>query len=245
MLTRAFGGLVAAMTLCALAYCQDISVDEATSLKWERKSIIDLERVLPDSKAVQVFIGEVLASDHHGGKNDPVGSPPVVSGYKFVDLKGDGEMELVSLLDYTGRMRPTELMVIENRDGHLHTAHLYAGEGGLGIGEIQRVVRDIKHDGRSELLIPYALEPFISPVIPTPHLVHVYVYQNGELVQSDGAFLNYYKGEVLPKLEAELEALVERKPASDASSFDREVYQKSIDAKRKEIDALVRTLPKD
>jgi hypothetical protein len=243
MIIRFWLALATALTLCPVVSGQGAALSEAASLKWEQQSIVELERALPDLDAVQAFAREVLAKEPGRDKDDLETDPPGLAGYKFADLKGDGGLELVCLLDYTGRMRPTELMVVENQNGHFHTAFLNAGEGGLGIGEVKRVVRELKGDGRSEILIPYALEPFTSPVVPTAHLEHVYVYQAGVLVQSDSAFLDYYKREVLPHLREQLRSITEQKPALDASNLDRKIHQKSIDAKQKEIDAVLRMFP--
>jgi hypothetical protein len=144
--------------------------------------------------------------------------------------------------DYTRRGRPTVLLVIDDVQALPKATYLDFGGGGLGIGEHQEVVQDLKHDGRNEILMSYALEPFTSAVLPTPYLEHIYVYQNGELVQKDREFVDCYRNTVLPGLREDLDTMSRQPPATNASQFEQEVYRKSLHAKQKEIDALRKLL---
>jgi len=168
----------------------------------------------------------------------------VVVDYRFVDLKGDGSVQFVCLLDTNGRMRPTLLMAVENDHGHLKTDYLTGGEGGLGMSQLSGIIRDIKHNGRNEVMLSDALEPFGGAAFPTPYLEHIYVYRNGKFVQSDREFLDYYKNQVLPQCREELNDLLQHSPAPGASRSEREFYRKSLDAKQKEIAALNKMLCK-
>jgi hypothetical protein len=67
-------------------------------------------------------------------------------------------------------MRPTLLMAVENDHGHLKTAYPTGGEGGLGLGQLSGIIRDIKHNGRNEVMLSDALEPFAGTA-PTPYLM--------------------------------------------------------------------------
>jgi hypothetical protein len=133
----------------------------------------------------------------------------VVVEYEFLDLKGDGSVQLVCLLDFTDRMRPTKLMAVENDHGHLKTAYLTGGEGGYGLGELQYIIKDLKHDGRNEITLSDTLEPFEGGNVPNPYMEHIYLYRNGKLVKSDREFLDYYKNESLPQRRQELNDLLQ------------------------------------
>jgi hypothetical protein len=75
-------------------------------------------------------------------------------------------------------------MAVENDHGHLKTAYLTGREGGLGMGELSAIIRNIKRNGRNEVMLSDALEPFAGAAAPTPYLEHIYVYQDGNLVPS-------------------------------------------------------------
>jgi hypothetical protein len=232
--------VTAALVFMFVSQCEAATKGEIARINWNKQSIAELERLLPDLKAVQQFAGDLLVAEPDVDLEDLAINPPEVVDYELADLKGDGSVQLVCLLDYTGHKRPTQLMAIENNQGNFETAYLEGGEGGLGIGLIQEVLRDLKHDGRKEVLMSYALEPFQGAVVPTPHLEHVYVYQDGQFVQSDRGFITYYENEVLPKLRQTLKGLAQQTPPED--SLERELYQMSLDAKRKEIAAVSKML---
>ena len=215
-------------------------MDEILKVNWNKQSLAELEKLVPDQKAAQQFATAVLMAEPHTEpdniyKLDVDGE--VVVDYEFVDLKGDGSVQFVCLLDITGRMRPTELMAVENDHGHLKTAYVTGGEGGLGLGELSAILRDIKHNGRNEVVLSLALEPFRS-TMPTPYMEHICVYQDGKLVPSDREFLDYYKNQALPERREELSELLQHAPPANADPEQREYFRESIEAKQKEIAAL-------
>ena len=232
--------LTAVLTFMVVSQCEAATMEEIARVNWNKQSVAELERLLPDQKAVQRFATEVLMAEPNADKDDV--TMEVVVDYKFVDLKGDGSVQFVCLLDSTGRMRPTILMAVENDHGHLKTAYLTGGEGGLGLGHLSGIIRNIKHNGRNEVVLSDALEPFGGMVAPTPYMEHIYVYQDGKFVQSDREFLDHYKNEVLPRLRQELKVLEQQSPPQSARPDEREFYRKSIDAKQKEIAALSKML---
>jgi hypothetical protein len=234
-----------ALSFMAVSQSKAASVEEILRVNWNKQSIADLETLIPDQKAAQQFATAVLMAEPH---TDPENihkldvDMEVVVDYRFVDLKGDGSVQFVCLLDITGRMRPTKLMAVENDHGHLKTAYLTGGEGGYGMGELRHIVKDIKRDGRNEVLTEEALGPFGGAAFPTPYLDHINVYTNGKFVQSDREFLDYYKNEALPERREELNELLLHGLPPDATPGEREEYRKSIDAKQKEIAALRKLL---
>ena len=234
-----------ALTFMVVPRCKAATMDEILRVSWNKQSLAELEKLLPDQKAAQQFATAVLMAEPH---TDPENihklgvDMEVVVDYRFVDLKGDGSVQFVCLLDTGGRMRPTLLMAVENDHGHLKTAYLTGGEGGYGMGELRGIIRDIKHDGKNEVLTAEALGPFGGAAFPTPYLEHINVYQNGQFVQSDREFLDYYKNQVLPQCRQELNDLLQHSPGPGASRSDREFYRKSVDAKQKELAALRKLL---
>src|ERR1700692_2673939 len=217
----------AVLILMVVSQCKAATVEEIERASWNKQSLAELERLLPDQKAVQQFAAEVRTAERHANRMDNAYYPPEdVVDYKFGDLKGDGSVQLVWLLDYTGRMRPTLLMVVENDGGHLKTAYLTGGEGGYGLGELRYIIRDLKHDGKHEVTLSDPLEPFVAGAVPNPYMEHVYLYQNGKFVQSDPKFLDYYKNEALPQRHQALNDLLQHSPPAGASPEEQEYYRK-------------------
>lgn len=216
-------------------------MEEILRVDWNKQSLPELKKLIPDQKAAQQFAIEVRLKEPHTESENIYKldiETDVVDEYEFVDLEGDGSVQFVCLLDFGGRMRPTRLMVVENDHGHLKTAYLTGGEGGLGMGQLSGIIRDIRHNGRNEVMLSNALEPFAGATMPTPYLEHIYVYQDGKFVQSDREFLDYYKNQALPERRQELSDLLQHAPPPDASPEEQTYYQKSVDAKKKEIAAL-------
>lgn len=232
------------LTLMAVSRSKAATMDEILRVTWNKQSLAELEKLLPDQKAAQQFATAVLMAVPH---TDPDNihkldvEMEVVVEYEFVDLKGDGSVQFVCLLD-TGRMRPTTLMAVENDHGHLKTDYLNGGEGGLGMGQLSGIIRDIRHNGRNEVILSDALEPFAGATAPTPYLEHIYVYHDDRFVQSDREFLDYYKNEALPERRQELNDLLLHSPPPGATRSEREFYRKSIAAKQEEIAALRKLL---
>jgi len=227
-------------TFMVASQCKAATLEEILKVSWNKQSLPELKKLIPDQKAARQFAFDVRMKEPHTEPDDMyrLDIDADVTEYEFVDLKGDDSLQFVCLLDITGRMRPTILMTVENDHGHPKTAYLTGGEGGLGLGHLSAIIRDINHSGRHEIVLSLALGPFGGVVAPTPYMEHFYIYQNGKLVPSDHEFLDYYKNEALPKRRQELDELMQHPPASDASPEDRTFYQKSIDAKKKEISAL-------
>ncbi len=233
-----------ALAFMVVSQCRAATMEETLRVNWNKQSLPELEKLIPDQKAARQFAIDVRLKEPHT-ESDNIYKLDIdedVVEYEFVDLKGDGSVQFVCLLGSALRMRPTMLMAVENDHGHLKTAYLTGGEGGYGMGQLSGIIRDIKHDGRNEVLTAEALGPFGGAAFPTPYIGHINVYQNGEFVQSDREFLDYYKNQVLPQCRQELNDLLQHSPGPGASRSDREFYRKSVDAKQKELAALRKLL---
>jgi hypothetical protein len=236
----------AAVTLIAAPQSRAATMEEILRVDWNKQSLAELKRLVPDQKAARQFAIDVRMKEPHTESDDlyRLDIDEDVVEYEFVDLKGDGSVQFICLLGSLLRMRPTLLMAVENDHGHLKTDYLTGGEGGLGLGQLSGIVRDINHNGRNEVMLSNALEPFAGTTAPTPYLEHIYVYENGKFVPSDREFLDYYKNEALPARRQQLNDLLQHSPPPGASRSDREFYRKSVAAKQEEIAALNKLLSK-
>ena len=105
-----------ALALMVVSQTKAATVEEILRVNWNKQSLAELEKLLPDQKTAQQFATAVLMAEPHKDpdnihKLDVDGE--VVVDYRFVDLKGDGSVQFVRLLDITGRMRPTILMQLK------------------------------------------------------------------------------------------------------------------------------------
>jgi len=234
-----------ALSLIAVSQSKDTFLDEILRVNWNKQSLPELEKLIPDQKAAQQFATAVLMAEPHTEPDNIYKldvDAEVLVDYRFVDLKGDGSVQFVCLLDITGRRRPTILMAVENDHGHLKTTDVTGGEGGLGLGYLSAILRDIRHNGRNEVVLSLALEPFRGVAAPTPYMEHIYLYQDGEFIPSDREFLDYYRNQALPERREELNDILLHAPPPGASPEDREDFRKTVDGKKEEIEALKKLL---
>jgi hypothetical protein len=157
-------GLMFAAVLAPMVVspCKAATMEEILSVNWNKQSLPELKRLIPDQKAAQQFVIEGRLKEPHT-ESDEIYRLDIdndVLEYEFVDSKGDGGVQFVCLLDNGGRRRPTRLMVVENDHGQLKTAYLTGGEGGYGLGELRYILKDVKHDGKTEITTSDPLEPF-------------------------------------------------------------------------------------
>ena len=239
------GLVLTAFALIALSQSKDASMDEILKVNWNKQSLAALEKLIPDQKAAQQFATAVLMAQPHTEPDNVYKldvDTEVVVDYQFVDLKGDGSVQFVCLLDITGRRRPTILMAVENDHGRPKMADVTGGEGGLGLGYLSAILRDMRHDGKNEVVLSLALEPFRGVAAPTPYMEHIYLYRDGQFVPSDREFLDYYRNVALPERRQELNDILLHAPPPGASPEDREDFRKTVDGKKEEIEALKKLL---
>jgi hypothetical protein len=217
------------------------TLQDTLRVSWNQQSISSLQKLLSDRKTVQGIVSEIIALEPNNDEEERANDTPDVVEYKFVDLSGDGSVQLVCTLDYSGREHATVLMIINYQQGRMETAYLYSGGGGVGMGQLGGVIQDINGDGRNEVVMSYALVPFISPMTPTPYMEHIYVYRSGALVQADREFIDYYRTR-LAVLRQDIDLLSQHAPPSNASAEEHDDYQRILDAKQKESQSLTKLL---
>lgn len=217
------------------------TLQEMLRITWNEQSMATLKKLVPDRDTALAVVKEVIQLQPASDGDDLDVDGADVADYGFFDLNGDGNVQLVCALDYSGRGIVRGLVVINNRNGHVGIVAAPDDEGNYGMGKLENVIQDIKGDGRKEIILEEALGSMVHRTIPTPYMDHVYVYRSEQFVQSDREFIDYYKTQ-LDALRQEFETLSHQAPPSDATQEERQEYQQTIAAKQKEIEAVTKML---
>ena len=122
-----------------------------------------------------------------------------IGEFEWVDLRGDGKLELVAILDVNGRKFFNALAVFQ-RDPAGKVS--YQELRGWMIRDLQEVIRDLNGDRRDELVIPTVLFQYNTAATFTWPVV--YRLEKGKYVDASRDFPKFYDDEVLPKLDQRL-----------------------------------------
>ena len=214
--------LIAAILLCTLigaAFAAGIA-----EIPWNESNIQTLRGF--DENSV-----DALVNNLRGG--DPMHA--MVGGFGWYDLAGDHHYELVVTEDLSGRAW-FEYLAIYRQD-HAGKPAVQQWIEGDGIGtDLSKVVRDLNHDGKHELIIPRVL--FSYSTSETFTWPAVYRLENGKFVEASRDFPTFYDKEVLPALD---KYISEAQAQTDARSRPQDVAA-VITMKR---DKILRVLGRD
>jgi hypothetical protein len=208
---------------CAQAMALGIT-EHAQRMPWTTDHSVAMRKLFINTAAVQDFVNHFVGSE---------AVPAKVGEYRLVDMNGDGQLELMVTIDYSGRNFYTNIVLFSKHDGRI--AFTQVSSEGANIDNLDSHIVDIDHDGHKELLVPRLLSPY-QGAEPTAMFTDIYTYQDGHLVQSDKRFVNYYLNHRLPQLQARMTQLRNGHATSGAAS------QKLQEALQKEIDAIHRMM---
>src|SRR5258708_35490198 len=128
--------------------------------------------------------------------------------YEFVSFDRRTRIYLGIRLDRSGDGSFTSLLVVRKENDKFLAQEVRTG--GANITNLSDIIVDLKNDGRQEVLIPRALGPH-DGTTPPAVIPDVYQWDGKQLVQSNGAFKDYYTEVVLPRLRDEMAAVSEEK----------------------------------
>lgn len=161
-------------------------------LAWNESKIHGLRAL--DKSAVANLIDDIRDT------SGPVPRPSAeqIGEFRWVDLAGNGNYQLVLTEDVNGRHFYNALIVYgRDSSGTLRAQEIRGWE----IGRLTDVIRDLNGDGNDELIIPTQQScstyrgAGAVPVWPA-----VYRLANGHYVEAGKDFPRFYKNEILPKL---------------------------------------------
>lgn len=126
--------------LVIFAFAAEAFAGEIGDLPWNKSNIATLRGL--DEAAVDKFVNEESEGDVH----------KTVGEFTWADLAGDGEYELITTFDLSGRSFFDYLAVYERDDAGKISVQWFSEE--TAIGRLSSVIRDLDDDGRKELIIP-------------------------------------------------------------------------------------------
>jgi hypothetical protein len=178
--------LALAIGSTGLAYSTQIQ-----DVSWNRASLLTLEAF--DKVAVAKFVKQ-----YGGAKLDP--KPEDIGDFKWADLDGTGEYELVTVQDVSRRFFNALIIYRRDQTGKITSQEIT----GWMISDLNEVVRDLLGNGKDELVVPTQFGKYgaarISIAWPA-----VYEMKDGEYVEASRDFPGFYDDEVLPGLEKQIQ----------------------------------------
>jgi hypothetical protein len=217
---------------------QELVTPTARTINWSSASA--LNSLFKDKGRVRQFLNEV-AND-----GDPSGPLSVVDvfDYRFVDLNADSWLELVALV--RGDRPPTLLEIVFQTPGGVPLPHLGATYEGFVIRELSRVdvsdlnavLRDLDGDGTYEIVAPQPLGEIVGAAFAQAQIPEVFAWKAGDYVNVSQRYPEFYRDEVLPRLERQLQRLEALPGPADRSDraarrADREKVGREIAEVRK------------
>jgi len=229
------GCLAVAFLTAAPALADDLQ--KAASVPWTSGHAAELySSFFPTTDKVGSFVRAAVINDQMQDTLDVEFNRPDVLDYALVDLKGDGKLQLVCRLDYSGRGISYDLVAISKAGGRFHVA-LLDSPGQLS--KVSEIVRDLNGDGQKEVVVDEALSVGQDRSTPVAHFEHVYKYQQGEFVLADALFKHYYRNTLLPSLQVQLSAQEAQFKSSQATSPEGMLYERQkLDALRQSVKAV-------
>jgi hypothetical protein len=123
-----------------------------------------------------------------------------VGDFRFADLLGDGNLELVATIDVNGRAFYNEILVVRRIGANLAIQHIPA----WNLESLSRVISDLNGDGKQELQLPTSLSPYLGAQAPQVEWTAIYAW-TGKLFQERTAkFAAWYTANILPPLQRAL-----------------------------------------
>jgi hypothetical protein len=181
----------------------------ARAASWASQS--NLRAVFHDAAMVKRFLNDI-ASEGNTSVGDVVGE---VYEFRIIDLDRDGWLELVALHSGIVRKSSAALSIVFPRPSR-HPAEpsdtafegfVLTGLTGFDVGDLNSVLRDLDDDGRFEIVMPALLDLSQDATQPLVTIPEVYEWHGGDCAKVSAKHPDFYRDEVLPRLERELQKL--------------------------------------
>ena len=205
----------------------DLGTTAARAFRWSIEDRTPLTRLFSDASVVKRFLNEIVGkgpAPEYGNYIDHV------KEYRLIDLRGDGWLELVALIDTSGREFCNAVTIISLlQNGALRAYDEFDGfgmqtVGGDQIPGLDFALRDIDKDGVYEIIVPLVLRESAITAEPNADIESVFAWDGYQYQKADVRFGDYFKSFVLPRLERERKAL-EAIDESRLGPYERRIHR--------------------
>jgi hypothetical protein len=185
-------------------------IQRARQLQWSAAGQAGLRDFFTDVHVVRTFLNEIQT----GGDGSEPGTFAAVKEYRFVDLDNDGWLELVALVDVSGReffnsieivhqspaaRGPRDRLAREYEGFALETVH------GFEIDSLDAALKDLDNDGRYEIVVKDLVGAYQGTTRPNAVIPEIYGWTGDRYEKTSSRFPAYYRQIVLPELERALQ----------------------------------------
>ena len=133
--------------------------------------------------------------------------PLTVGAFKFADLLGDGNIELVATADVSGRAFFGDLLIVRRTGSLTFSAQHIAV---LNLESLTDVVTDLNGDGKKEIIVPVALTPYLRGDFPEAKWTGIYTWTGSLYEEATSRFAEWYRSNVVPGLQQALDTAKQR-----------------------------------
>lgn len=181
------------MAIMLVVGCSRVALAQVPdSSSWNTSEVSNVMTVPWTAVQISTFLMSVTNTD------DPIS----IGDFKFVDLLGDGNIQLLATADYSGRELFNTLLIVR-RNGAVFSIQKIPT---LGMDNLSGVAADLNGDGKLELLIPKPFTPYLGGSFPQVKWVAIYTSSGSIFTESSMSFATYYVSSILPKLQQALDA---------------------------------------
>jgi hypothetical protein len=203
----------------------------AGQLSWSVANKAELAHLLSDEAVVKAFLNTIA----NEGRTPELPYVEAVKEFTLADLRGDGSLELVVLMDETGRAFFNDIAIISRESVPKGTKGVLRDfEGfiermvtGWNISDLDSSIKDLDGDGICEFIVPELLEQYHGA---DAHgiLEGIFRWNGRDYENASSRYPWYYQQVVLPRLEQKLRlhdagaaaAAADRRQTSEMRSAD-------------------------
>jgi hypothetical protein len=225
-----FVSVLAESATPALLAATSPATGTADTIEWTASNAERLKAMFPNAAAVAALDRRTAPSDHDADSDN-------IGDFRVVNLNNDGNLQVVCLVDVTGRAWYTEVIIFSQHSGKIVRSII--STGGANIGSLDRRLVELHHDGQKQLLLPRWLGPY-KGAQPLATFTDVYRFDGQRALRVNQEFSDYYRKTELPRLHSELDALT--KSAGAGESAVEAARQKQMAAIQQEIDEIHNTI---
>ena len=220
-----FVSVLAASATPALLAATSPVTGAVDTIEWKASNAERLKAMFPNAAAVAALDRRTAPSDYDADSDN-------IGDFRVVNLNNDGNLQVVCLVDVTGRAWYTEVIIFSQHSGTIVRSTI--STGGANISSLDKRLVDLRHDGQKELLLPRWLGPYKGAAQPLATFTDVYRFDGQRALRVNQEFSDYYRKTELPRLHSELDALMKLagagEPAVEAARQEqRAAIQQEID----------------